>query len=109
MSQRFRLPDWLACLTTMLVSIVFAVAQPARAESPAARELATAAGPGIETTNVELTGAGQGDKSHSSVVDLRDLGLRMSNQLNENAWDFTDPDSIPGFASQPYQLHSVQK
>ena len=62
----------------MLVSIVFAVAQPAGAESPAARELATAAGPGIETTNVGLTGAGQGDKSHLSVVDLRDLGLRTT-------------------------------
>lgn len=29
-----------------------------------------------------------------------------SEALVENAWDFTNPDSIPGFASQPYPARS---
>jgi hypothetical protein len=105
-AQKSRLPNPLPCWATILVFTFFGTAQPARAESPLAPNLAPAAGPGIMTTGVAPTGPGPVDDSLSSVRDLRNLGLGTINELNENAWDFDDPDSIPGFASQPYNPRS---
>jgi hypothetical protein len=105
-AQRSRLPNPLPWLATILVFTFFGTAQPAQAESPPAPKLAPAAGPGLTTTGVASTGPGPVDESLSSVRDLRNLGLGIINELNENAWDFNDPDSIPGFASQPYYLRS---
>lgn len=105
-SQRFRLLNSSAWSVAILASIFFAATQPARAESSVAPEQGRAAGAGTITTGVAATGSGPIDELLSSVHDLRNLGLGMSNDLNENAWDFTDPDSIPGFASRPYHVHS---
>lgn len=102
--QRSELPKPLACLATVFVFIFFAAAKAAAAESAPDSEMAIAVESDTRTTGVGATGPRLVDES--SVRDLRNLGLGMSNDLNENAWDFTNLDSIPGFASQPYHLHS---
>ncbi len=49
-------------------------------------------------------GLGQRDGSAPAVTPTYDPATSGDNTLIENAWDFTDPDSIPGFASVPYRV-----
>ena len=97
-----RLPDsfphWAICLALTGSLLAFS----AHAQDPAAPELSAAAAPHAETTGV---GTADVRAVESSIVrDLRNLGIEIGVQLTENAWDFTNPDSIPGFASQPHYV-----
>jgi len=62
---------------------------PTQAEDPAARQ--------------ETTGRA------AAEVPAPALETTSETPLSENAWDFTDPDSIPGFASTPYGPQPVSR
>ena len=62
-----------------------------RLHNPVNPDLAAAPTPGPMAT-------GSGLRALSAVSEAENLA--------ENAWDFTNPDSIPGFASTPYPVLS---
>jgi hypothetical protein len=84
-------------LAAMLVALAPAGS---RAEAPCVLPFETLS-LGLNDT-VERNGQG----AAPSVTSTDEPATTGENTLAENAWDFTNPDSIPGFASTPYPVLS---
>ena len=85
-------------LAAMLVALAPAGS---RAEAPCVLPFETLS-LGLNDT-AERNGQGSAALSTAPADDSATTG---ENTLAENAWDFTNPDSIPGFASTPYPVLS---
>jgi hypothetical protein len=93
-----------AAIASLVLTATLAVLTPAgsRAEGPLdtrsheARD--SAPGPLANTGDLATTGF-----DHTARSDDTTAG---DSTLAENAWDFTRPDTIPGFASTPYPVLS---
>ncbi len=80
--------------------LIFTATQPCFAQSQMAQELLAMPEPGLRLTTDGQASSGLdlGSRANASTIG--------SDEPAENSYDFTNPDRIPGFASQPYAVPS---
>ena len=86
-----------AAIRSLALTVLLIVLTPdgSRAEGPAVTSVDTLAREAYPAAS-STTGSGQTGQNDETV----------ETTLVENAWDFINPDSIPGFASTPYPVLS---
>ena len=80
--------------------LAFTATQTYFAQSQMAQELLAMPEPGMTLATDGQASAGLDSRHRTNAATIGD------NDLAENSYDFTDPDRIPGFASQPYAVPS---
>jgi hypothetical protein len=81
-------------LFAMAATILAITAMPCLAQNLNEPAAASESGMSLATDGRAGTATDHSSRTHFLIIG--------DNELSENAYDFTDPDRIPGFASKPY-------